>query len=98
MFADLIIFDLMSYSQKCIFHPPFHRDSMKFTDLLLTSTSKFLQQIARFQLSRGVTDGKSNTAADSPDKPNLGSLSHSQGPEEAPVVHRPGRGHLPEVG
>ena len=28
---------------------------------------------------------------------NLGSLSHSYGLEEAPVVHRLGPGHLPEV-
>ena len=48
--------------QKWIFHPPFHRDSVKFNDLFLTSTSKFLQQITRFQLHRGVTDGKNNTA------------------------------------
>ena len=34
----------------------------EFNDLLLTSTSRFLQQIARFQLSRGVTDGKSSRA------------------------------------
>ena len=34
----------------------------------------------------------------SPYKPNLGSLSHSHGLEEAPVVHRPDPGHLPEVG
>ena len=35
---------------------PFHRDSVKINDLLLTFASKFLLQIARFQLSRGVTD------------------------------------------
>ena len=29
--------------------------------------------------------------------PNLGSLSHLHGLEEAPVVHRPGPGHLREV-
>ena len=34
----------------------------------------------------------------SPDMPNLGSLCHSHGLEEAPVVHQPGPGHLPEVG
>ena len=34
----------------------------------------------------------------SPYMPNLGSLSHSHGQEKAPVVHRPGPGHLPEVG
>ena len=34
----------------------------------------------------------------SPCMPNLGSLSQSHGLEEAPVVHRPGPGHLPEVG
>ena len=34
----------------------------------------------------------------SPYMPNLGSLSHSHGLEEALVVHRPGPGHLPEVG
>ena len=33
----------------------------------------------------------------SPYMPNLGSLSHSHGLEEAPVVHQPGPGHLPEV-
>ena len=43
---------------------PFHRDSVKINDLLLTFASKFLLQIARFQLSCGVTDGeKSITAA-----------------------------------
>ena len=49
------------FGQEWIFHPPFHRDAVKFKDLLLSSTSKFLQQIARFQLSGGVTDGKSYT-------------------------------------
>ena len=34
----------------------------------------------------------------SPYMPNLGSSSHSHGPEEAPVVHQRGSGHLPEVG
>ena len=34
----------------------------------------------------------------SPFMPNLGSLSHSHGLKEAPVVHRPGPGYLPEVG
>ena len=34
----------------------------------------------------------------SPYKPNLASLSHSHDLEEAPVVHQPGPGHLPEVG
>ena len=34
----------------------------------------------------------------SPCMPNLGSLSHSHGSEEAPVVHRPGLSHLSEVG
>ena len=34
----------------------------------------------------------------SPYMPNLGSLSHFHGLEEAPVVHRPDPGHLPEVG
>ena len=34
----------------------------------------------------------------SPYMPNLGSLSHSHGLEEAPLVHQPGPGHLPEVG
>ena len=29
--------------------------------------------------------------------PNLGSLSHPHGLEEAPVVHRPGPGHLPDL-
>ena len=50
-------------NQKWIFHHLFDRDSVKFNDLLLTLTSKFLQQIARFQLSRGVTDTKSRIAA-----------------------------------
>ena len=31
-------------------------------------------------------------------KVKLGSLSDPLGPEEAPVVHRPGPGHLGEVG
>ena len=35
---------------------PFHRDSVKINDLLLTFAIKFLLQITRFQLSRGVTD------------------------------------------
>ena len=30
--------------------------------------------------------------------PNLGSLSHPHGLEEAPVVHKSGPGHLPEAG
>ena len=30
--------------------------------------------------------------------PNLGTLSHPHGLEEAPVIHQPGPGHLPEVG
>ena len=30
--------------------------------------------------------------------PNLGSIAHSHGLEEAPVDHRPGPGHLCEVG
>ena len=34
----------------------------------------------------------------SPYMPNFGSLSHSHGLEEAPVVHRPSPGHLPQVG
>ena len=34
----------------------------------------------------------------SPYMTNLGSLFHSHGLEEAPVVHQPGPGHLPEVG
>ena len=34
----------------------------------------------------------------SPYMPNLGSLSHSHGLEEAPVVHRAGPGHLVDVG
>ena len=34
----------------------------------------------------------------SPYMPNLGSLSHSHGLEEAPVVHQLGPGHPPEVG
>ena len=29
--------------------------------------------------------------------PNLGSLSHSHGLEQAPVIHRPGPGHFPDV-
>ena len=33
----------------------------------------------------------------SPYIPNLGSLSHPHGPKEAPVVHRPGPGHLPDL-
>ena len=32
----------------------------------------------------------------SPYLPNLGSLSHPHGLEEAPVVHRPDPGQLPE--
>ena len=34
----------------------------------------------------------------SPTMPNLGSISHSHVPEEAPVVHQPGPGHLVGVG
>ena len=41
------------YLQKCNFNCPFHRDSVKSKDLLLTFASKFLQQIVRFQ-SRSV--------------------------------------------
>ena len=33
----------------------------------------------------------------SPYVPNLGCLSHPHGLEEAPVVHRPGPGHLVDV-
>ena len=33
----------------------------------------------------------------SPYMPNLGSLSHSHGLDEAPVVHQPDPGHLPEL-
>ena len=33
----------------------------------------------------------------SPYLPNLGSLSHPHGLEEAPVVHQPGPGHLPKL-
>ena len=33
----------------------------------------------------------------SPYKPNLGSLPHPHGLEEAPVVHRPGPGHNAQV-
>ena len=33
----------------------------------------------------------------SPNVPILGSLSHSHGLEEAPVVHQPGPGHLVDV-
>ena len=35
--------------------------------------------------------------ANSPYRPNLGSLSHPHGLEEAPVVHQPGPGHLGDV-
>ena len=34
----------------------------------------------------------------SPHMPNLGSLSHPHGLEEAPVVLQPGPGHLVQVG
>ena len=34
----------------------------------------------------------------SPYIPNLGSLPHSHGLEEAPAVHRPGPGHLVDIG
>ena len=34
----------------------------------------------------------------SPCMPNLGSLPNSQGLKEIPVVHRPGPGHLADVG
>ena len=30
--------------------------------------------------------------------PNLGSLPRPHGLEEGPLVHRPGPGHLPEIG
>ena len=36
--------------------------------------------------------------SNSPYKPNLGSLSHPHGLEEAPVVHQLGPGQLGEVG
>ena len=42
---------------------PFHRDSVKINDLLLTFASKFLLQIARFQLSRGVMDDEKSLSA-----------------------------------
>merc|ERR1712117_546214 len=44
-------------------HHPFHRDSVKINDLLLTFASKFLLQIARFQLSRGVMDDEKSLSA-----------------------------------
>ena len=39
---------------------PFHSDSVKINDLLLTLASKFLLQIARFQLRHIVTDGETS--------------------------------------
>ena len=54
------------YLQKCNFNCPFHRDSVKSKDLLLTFASKFLQQITRFKLSRGVTEGEKSISEGDP--------------------------------
>ena len=47
------VFSVRQPGQK---YHPFHHDSVKRNNLLLTFASKFLLQIARFQPSRRVTD------------------------------------------